>query len=68
MIDFNNDIVNSLKKNTKGISIHTKKNNVIEIIPESEELGFVGKPNKIDKFNNYNILEKKKSLLSLLWA
>ena len=50
LIDFNNDIVDSLKKkNTKGISIHTKKNNVIEIIPESEELGFVGKPNKIDK-------------------
>ena len=60
MIDFNNDIVDSLKKkNTKGISIHTKKNNVIEIIPESEELGFVGKPNKIDKEIIYNILEKK---------
>ena len=60
LIDFNNDIVDSLKKkNTKGISIHTKKNNVIEIIPESEELGFVGKPNKIDKETIYNILEKK---------
>jgi len=60
LIDFNNDIVDSLKKkNTKGISIHTKKNNVIEIIPESEELGFVGKPNKIDKEIIYNILEKK---------
>ena len=60
LIDFNNDIVDSLKKkNTKGISIHTKKNNVIEIIPESEELGFVGKPNEIDKEIIYNILEKK---------
>ena len=60
LIDFNNDIVDSLKKkNTKGISIHTKKNNVIEIIPESEELGFVGNPNKIDKEIIYNILEKK---------
>ena len=60
LIDFNNDIVDSLKKkNTKGISIHTKQNSVIEIIPESEELGFVGKPNKIDKEIIYNILEKK---------
>ena len=60
LIDFNNDIVDSLKKkNTKGISIHTKKNNVIEIIPESEELGFVGKPNKIDKEIIYNILKKR---------
>ena len=60
LIDFNNDIVDSLKeKNTEAISIHTKKNNVIEIIPESEELGFVGKPNKIDKDIIYNILEKK---------
>ena len=50
MIDFNNDIVNSLKKkNTEAISIHTKKNSVIEIIPESKELGFVGKPSKINK-------------------
>ena len=48
LIDFNNDIVNSLKeKNVKAISIHTKKNNVIDVVPESKELGFVGKPNKI---------------------
>tara|TARA_Y100001935_G_scaffold254710_1_gene264678 strand:- start:1077 stop:1922 length:846 start_codon:yes stop_codon:yes gene_type:complete len=48
LIDFNNDIVNSLKeKNIKAISIHTKKNNVIDVVPESKELGFVGKPNKI---------------------
>ena len=48
LIDFNNDIVNSLKeKKVKAISIHTKKNNVIEVVSESKELGFVGKPNKI---------------------
>ena len=41
LIDFNKDIVDSLKeKNTEAISIHTKKNNVIEVIQESEELGF----------------------------
>ncbi len=49
LIDFNNDIVNSLKdKNTEAISIHTKNNNVIKTIPEAEELGFVGIPNQIN--------------------
>ena len=53
LIDFNNDIVSSLKKkDIKTFSIHTKKDNIIEVIPESEELGFVGLPNKI----NNNIL------------
>ena len=49
LIDFNNDIVNSLKNaGSKATSINTKENNIIEIIPESEELGFVGIPNKIN--------------------
>ena len=59
LIDFNNDIVDSLKKkNTDAISIHTKKNSIIEIIPESEELGFVGKPNKINNDIIINLLDK----------
>ena len=59
LIDFNNDIVDSLKKKgTEAISINTKKNNVIEIISESKELGFVGKPNKINNEIIKNILEK----------
>ena len=59
LIDFNKDIVDSLKeKNTEAISIHTKKNNVIEVIQESAELGFVGKPNKINNDTIINILEK----------
>ena len=59
LIDFNNDIVDSLKKKgTEAISINTKKNNVIEIIPEPKELGFVGKPNKINNEIIKNILEK----------
>ena len=59
LIDFNKDIVNSLKeKNTEAVSIHTKKNNVIEIVQESKELGFVGKPNKINNDIINNILEK----------
>ena len=55
LIDFNNDIVNSLEKmGTKAVSIHTKKNNVIEVLRDAPELGFVGTPNKI---NNEIILK-----------
>ena len=49
LIDFNNDIVSSLEKmGSKAVSINTKKNNIIEVIPEAKELGFVGLPNKIN--------------------
>ena len=59
LIDFNKDIVDSLKeKNTEAISIHTKKNNVIKVIPESKELGFVGKPNKINNDIITDLIEK----------
>ena len=35
LIDFNNDIVDSLKRfGTDAISIHTKKNNIIEVTPK----------------------------------
>ena len=54
LIDFNEDIVNSLiEKGSNAVSINPKKNNVIEVIPEAEELGFVGKPSKI----NINIIK-----------
>ena len=59
LIDFNNDIVDSLKvKGIEAISINTKENNVIEVVPESEELGFVGKPNKINNEIIKNALDK----------
>lgn len=49
LIDFNNDIVFSLEKmGSKAVSINTKKNNIIEVVPEAKELGFVGLPNKIN--------------------
>ena len=61
LIDFNNDIVNSLKKKgTEAISINTKENNIIEVVPESEELGFVGKPNKINNDILLNVIKEKK--------
>ena len=53
LIEFNEDIVSSLKKiGSDAISINTKKNNIIEVNPEEAELGFVGIPNKI----NINII------------
>ena len=49
LIDFNNDIVDSLKKKgSKAISINTKNNNIIDVEPEAKELGFVGIPKKIN--------------------
>ena len=49
LIDFNNDIVSSLKKKgSKAISINSKINNVINVIPDKQELGFVGVPDKIN--------------------
>ena len=60
LIDFNNDIVDSLKKfGTDAVSIHTKKNNIIKVTPETKELGFVGIPNEIDNNLIEKILNKK---------
>jgi len=49
LIDFNNDIVDSLnKKGSKAVSINTKKNNIINVTPDQPELGFVGVPQEIN--------------------
>ena len=54
LINFNNDIVQNLKKlGSNAVSFHSKHNNIIEVKPEREELGFVGIPNKI----NSNLIE-----------
>ena len=59
LIDFNVDIVDSLKKKgIEAISINTKKNNIIEVVPEAQEFGFVGKPSNINNNIIKNILEK----------
>ena len=61
LIDFNKDIVQSLnKKGSEGVSIHTKNNNIIEVIPEAKELGFVGIPNEINNNTILNILKQNK--------
>ena len=59
LIDFNNDIVNALKKKgSEAVSINTKTNNIINVIPEKEELGFVGIPDKINTDIIENIIDK----------
>ena len=61
LIDFNDDIVENLnKKGSKGVSIHTKNSNIIEVIPEAKELGFVGIPTSVNNEIIFNILEQNK--------
>ena len=62
LIDFNNDIVNSLnEKGLKAVSINTKTKNIINVSPENEELGFVGIPEKINN-NTINELIKNNQI------
>ena len=61
LIDFNNDIVKSLKEiGSEAVSINTKENNIIEVVPEAEELGYVGIPDKINNDILLNIIKEKK--------
>ena len=61
LISFNEDIIRSLKKNkTDAVSIHTKNNNIIEVMPESKELGYVGIPYKINNDILLNIVKENK--------
>ena len=60
LIEFNNDIVNSLnKKGSKAVSINTKINNVINVIPDKPELGYVGIPKEINIEVIKNIISQK---------
>ena len=50
LLDLNNEIIDKLKKSKAiGNSITPKKNNIIYVKPEREELGFVGTPTKISE-------------------
>ena len=49
LIEFNKDIVESLNNKSSGATqINSKKSNVINVVPESKELGFVGIPKRIN--------------------
>ncbi len=61
LINFNKDIVNSLKKlGSEATSFHTKNDNIIEVEPEKKELGFVGNPKKINTSFIEEALNKNK--------
>ena len=60
LIDFNKDIVESLKKKgSEAVSITSKINNIINVIPDNKELGFVGIPDSINIEFLKDIIEKK---------
>ena len=61
LIDFNKDIASSLGKlGSQAAMFHTRTNNIIEVKPEREELGFVGIPNKINDNLIQNALSQNK--------
>ena len=60
LIDFNKDIVDSLiKKGAQAISITSKHNNIINVMPDNKELGFVGIPESINIEFLKSIINKK---------
>ena len=60
LIDFNKDIVNSLEKmGSQAVSITSKSNNIINVVPDNKELGFVGIPNDINSEFLKDIINQK---------
>ena len=60
LIDFNKDIVDSLKeKGSQATSITSKLNNIINVVPDNKELGFVGIPDDINIKFLKSIIDKK---------
>ena len=50
LLDLNTEIIQELKSKKSNVcSISPRNNNIINIIPENEELGYVGIPKKINK-------------------
>ena len=50
LLEFNQEIVEALKKQScNSETINSKNNNIISVIKENDELGFVGTPTKIDQ-------------------
>ena len=61
LIDFNKEIINALdQKNCKSQSINSKENNILTVIQENEELGFVGSPTNVDQSIIDKIIADKK--------
>ena len=61
LIDFNKEIVNALdKQNCESQSINSKENNILTVVQENEELGFVGSPTNVDQSIIDKIIADKK--------
>ena len=61
LIEFNKEIIEALKeKSCNSQTINSKENNIIKVIQENAELGFVGTPTKIDKTVIDIIVDQKK--------
>ena len=61
LIDFNKEIINALdKQNCESQSINSKENNILTVIQENEELGFVGSPINVDQSIIDKIIADKK--------
>jgi len=61
LIDFNKEIINALdRQNCKSQSINSKENNILTVVQENEELGFVGSPTNVDQSIIDKIIADKK--------
>ncbi|WP_440613493.1 acetylglutamate kinase [Candidatus Pelagibacter sp. HIMB1748] len=61
LIDFNKEIINALnKQNCESQTINSKENNILTVIQENEELGFVGSPINVDQSIIDKIIADKK--------
>ena len=61
LLELNTEILNNLtNKEANAKSVTPKSENIIKIIPEKKELGFVGNPKKINKEALLNIVTEKK--------
>mgnify|MGYP003300826692 FL=1 len=61
LIDFNKGIIDALdQKNCKSQSINSKENNILTVVQENEELGFVGSPINVDQSIIDKIIADKK--------
>ena len=61
LIDFNKEIINALdQQNCESQSINSKENNILTVVEENEELGFVGSPTNVDQSIIDKIIADKK--------
>ena len=61
LIEFNSEIIEALKKQQcDSQTINSKENNIMTVVQENTELGFVGTPSNINKSMIDKIVDKKK--------